>query len=1220
MLIYHSTSFRSHKVHRNSHRHYYPVMLRLVQSLARFKGMRYKAVATILLVVAVGGAVINYLAPRRSVLPPAQSAPSLVMDTGHDGFITSVSFTKDGNYLVTAGGTKIVIWDVPSGRQLRSFTQGEGRSVALSPVDSILAATDQDTVVIENILTGEIVHTFPLGTPVITSLEFSPDGQFVACGTTNSERKRAIVKIVNIKDGTINPLYADSKWIYSLAFSPDGSLIAAGGESKVFMWVRSTGARYDLDANGPGSIESLTFSPDGKSLIAANGSSGVYTWDVSTRDLVQVLTGNLETISTAKFSPDGQHIILGEGSTKDEKKLKSIQIIDASTGAEIKEFASHQHPIRHLSVSPDGAHLATVSPDEPIKLWNLQSSVEARAIGPRLGKMHSISFSPDGKTLACAVDGNLNQPATIKLWDLAAGKEMRSLTNLPAGVSAMLFSPDSKQLVAGTSSGHLKIWDVESGAEKLSRSKLAKERVVAFHFDSSGTAIAAVSNDLALRIEDVSSGSVKKLLIPSEGKQRRLQINFTDENGRPFHSLSMLGGGISAAAFSPNGIKLATGISLGGGKTNRAIKIWDLTTGREQYTLPGMVSGITAVAFTSDGRMLATGSGGMGEPPPKNDETIKLWDAEKGIELRTFIGDAFGSNPLAFRASDDVNALAFSPDDKILASGSGSLLGSGSGPYSVTLWEVASGKEIKSIELDTPCETLAFSPDGKILATGNEGAGISFWEVTSGKKLVSLFSFGPTDWLAVSPDGLFDGTPTAWNHIQWRFSKELTDIAPVELYFREFFYPGLLPEVFLDEIPKAGQVLQTLDRRQPELKLSLAQEQAGEATITARHVRLQIKASEAVGDTRAGLRDGGIRDLRVFRNGSLVHEIRGDLTLNQHQTQVEVTIPIVAGRNLFTAYAFNHDNIKSTDATLIVNGGENLRRLPTLYILAIGVNEYSNSAFNLKYAVADSIEFSAEIQRQEQNVGQFDRVVTKALNNQEASKTNILTELAHLAEQSQPEDVVMVFFAGHGTAQKERFYLVPHDLGYEGKYDPAQIMASMQTILAHSISAEELETAFQKIDGSQFLLVIDACNSGQALEGEEKRRGPMNSKGLAQLAYDKGMYILTAAQSFQAALEDTRLQHGYLTYALINEGLEEFKSDLAPVDGRILIREWLNYASSRVPQMVIEKVAADRLLNLETSTKGPDRAVQTPRVFYRRESEPNMLLIAQSKDYAKVKH
>ncbi len=76
------------------------------------------------------------------------------------------------------------------------------------------------------------------------------------------------------------------------------------------------------------------------------------------------------------------------------------------------------------------------------------------------------------------------------------------------------------------------------------------------------------------------------------------------------------------------------------------------------------------------------------------------------------------------------------------------------------------------------------------------------------------------------------------------------------------------------------------------------------------------------------------------------------------------------------------------------------------------------------------------------------------------------------------------------------------------------------------------------LDAGHLLLIIDACNSGQALEAEEKRRGPMNSKGLAQLAYEKGMYILTAAQSFQAALEAAQLGHGLLTYALVEEGLK----------------------------------------------------------------------------------
>src|SRR5437870_13629049 len=95
----------------------------------------------------------------------------------------------------------------------------------------------------------------------------------------------------------------------------------------------------------------------------------------------------------------------------------------------------------------------------------------------------------------------------------------------------------------------------------------------------------------------------------------------------------------------------------------------------------------------------------------------------------------------------------------------------------------------------------------------------------------------------------------------------------------------------------------------------------------------------------------------------------------------------------------------------------------------------------------------------------------------------------------------------------------------------------------------------EKIDAGQILLVIDACNSGQALEAEEKRRGPMNSKGLAQLAYEKGMYILTAAQSYQAAQEAEEFGHGLLTYVLIEAGLKKASADRAPKDRRVLLQE-----------------------------------------------------------------
>jgi uncharacterized caspase-like protein len=209
---------------------------------------------------------------------------------------------------------------------------------------------------------------------------------------------------------------------------------------------------------------------------------------------------------------------------------------------------------------------------------------------------------------------------------------------------------------------------------------------------------------------------------------------------------------------------------------------------------------------------------------------------------------------------------------------------------------------------------------------------------------------------------------------------------------------------------------------------------------------------------------------------------------------------------------------------------------------------------------------------------------------------------------------VLIFFAGHGAAQGARFYLIPHDLGYSGARNALDAQA-VRTILSHGVSDLELEAAIEGVDAGQMLFVLDACNSGQALEAEEKRRGPMNSSGLAQLAYEKGMYILTAAQSYQAALEAAELGHGYLTFALIEDGLKKGMADKDPKDGLALAREWFNYAEERVPQMQEREMQTRLLLDFAgNEAKGKDpkqRSIQRPRVFYRRELEAHPFVIAK---------
>jgi len=114
------------------------------------------------------------------------------------------------------------------------------------------------------------------------------------------------------------------------------------------------------------------------------------------------------------------------------------------------------------------------------------------------------------------------------------------------------------------------------------------------------------------------------------------------------------------------------------------------------------------------------------------------------------------------------------------------------------------------------------------------------------------------------------------------------------------------------------------------------------------------------------------------------------------------------------------------------------------------------------------------------------------------------------------------------------------------------------------------------------------------------------------------MYILTAAQSYQAALEAAQLGHGLLTYALVEEGLKTAMADSEPKDGVLNAREWLDFATDRVPQMQEEKIKQSRGLGKQIAFTEDDqnadpqkRTVQRPRVFYRRELEANPLVIAK---------
>ncbi len=157
------------------------------------------------------------------------------------------------------------------------------------------------------------------------------------------------------------------------------------------------------------------------------------------------------------------------------------------------------------------------------------------------------------------------------------------------------------------------------------------------------------------------------------------------------------------------------------------MRLWDASSGKELKILRGHAREVNALAFSTDGRLLASGS---------YDDTVKLWDAVNGKELRSLRGHR-----------DSVRSVVFSPDGRTLASGS----------YddTIKLWDVTGGRELRTLAGHANrVNAVAFSPDGKLLVSGAEDQSVRLWDATSGREQKVLRGHsGAVLAVAFSPDG-----------------------------------------------------------------------------------------------------------------------------------------------------------------------------------------------------------------------------------------------------------------------------------------------------------------------------------------------------------------------------------------------------------------------------------------------------------------------------------
>ena len=432
---------------------------------------------------------------------------------------------------------------------------------------------------------------------------------------------------------------------------------------------------------------------------------------------------------------------------------------------------------------------------------------------------------------------------------------------------------------------------------------------------------------------------------------------------------------------------------------------------------------------------------------------------------------------------------------------------------------------------------------------------------------------------------------------------------------RDYYDPRLLARIFAGERFAPVRSLNEVNRAQPSVRIVSVEQQK-------EHPELARVTAEVSRPS-----DGSeVYDLRLFRDGRLVASspaeggaLKTDAQTGKatvafddvrlpRATDAEVKADSNADSNAdaaahargveFSAYAFNEDRVKSLTARASF---EPPVRLPAskglAYVISVGVNAYENEAWDLRFAANDARRLQEVVAARVRDGGEYEEVVSvplisdyaseggkktqpRVVKEMNATRRNFKAVLELLAgrkvdeetlkgipnadklRRATPEDLVLVSFSSHGYAdERGSFYLFASDAGTS---------ESLSEALRRAISSDELGAWLRDVDAGELILVVDACHSAASVQGEGFKPGPMGSRGLGQLSYDKGMRILTSTQADDVALESALVEQGLLTYALTHDGLEAARADFKPKDARITVAEWLAYGVERVPALHAE--------------------------------------------------
>ncbi|KAF0153925.1 MAG: (Myosin heavy-chain) kinase [Syntrophaceae bacterium] len=657
--------------------------------------------------------------------------------------VPALAFTPDGKYIVTGSSgsawedaKSMAVWDVVAGREIRKFGDSSSKNaLAVTPDGRFVVANSGWKLKLWDIATGREVRTFQgEHASILTSIAVSPDGRYAVSGSWDKT-----LKLWDIATGReIRTMRGHKEKVLSVAFSPDGRHILSGPgayDDVARLWSVDSGRlirTFDVPENLMDTIPSLAVTPDGKYAVMGNR-NGLLVWDMINPQMgYRTFRGYAKYVANVALSPDGQSVVSGG------------RLWDLSTCSLRRTYEGMSDSSRSVAVSPDGKYVFSQSGDMPLKLWEMETGKIVKEIQTR-NLVDAAAFTPDGKfVLTGENDG------TLKLWDVS-----RKSSGILAGDIVKGSAAEKAKLLPGDIIVSIDGVAMDTWSLFLSIIQTSPGKTLAFVVRRGNETFQANMAPAATTVED------------RDGKKRTVgRVGITLGNEKSANVFQGHQKAIKSLAVSSDGryAVSATGYD--------PAKLWDVETGKEIRTFLNInailkkTENASLVDISQDGRRVITAGFAYNAPP------IKLWDRATGEMIRSF-GDASHSK------SSWIWDLAFTPDGRFAVSAGGDNI--------IRLWDVDRGAEVRSFEgHGGAIRSIAVSRDGKRLLSASNDGTARLWDIATGREIAQFVSFWDGEWVVITPEGYFNASPGGAKHLNVRVGM---NVYSIDNFYEKFFNP-----------------------------------------------------------------------------------------------------------------------------------------------------------------------------------------------------------------------------------------------------------------------------------------------------------------------------------------------------------------------------------------------------------------------------------------------